>query len=94
MSKCQICKQEDAVSAFQPFGPDEQPHTFMTALGWHYRGFPVIKVCGACHDWIVEGRPVDFMYKGKRYLYDNGNIAEVPGQVEGYITLRIKEKGE
>jgi len=43
MVKCQICKRDEACSAFQPFGPDEKPHKFMMALGYHYRGFPVIK---------------------------------------------------
>ena len=84
MSKCQICKHEDAIFAFQPFGPDEQPHIFMMELGWHYRGFAVIKVCGACHDWIAEGRPVDFMYKGKRYIYDLGvvNYVNAPSGID------------
>jgi hypothetical protein len=43
--KCQVCKQEQAEWAWQPFGPNETPDSY-TLIGSHYRGFPVIKVGG------------------------------------------------
>lgn len=47
MAKCQLCKTKEAIWAWQPDGPGEDEYTF-TALGHHYRGFPVVKVCEPC----------------------------------------------
>lgn len=46
MSKCQICKQNEATWAMQFVGEDHPSFSF---LGWHYRGFKVTKVCGDCY---------------------------------------------
>ena len=52
MKKCERCKRMnketigEALWAWQPFGPDEQPS--YSLLGSHYRGFPVIKICDDC----------------------------------------------
>lgn len=81
MSKCQCCECDDATYAYQPFGPDESPHTAMTELGSHYRGFPVIKVCSVCHDAIRKGTPMEFTYKGKRYIASRNEVLEVPEYV-------------
>lgn len=56
MRYCRTCLIEPAVLAWQPFGPNETPDGSgaFTALGWHYRGFPVVPVCDACHDTIIR----------------------------------------
>ena len=65
-----------AAYAWQPFGPDSSPVGTMTALGSHYRGFPVLKLCTACHDDIVNActpttpRVLHFAYQGRSYWWD------------------------
>lgn len=81
MSKCQVCKVDEAWFAYQPFGPDKNPHKWMTELGSHYRGFPVIKVCGFCHDAIAKGTPTEFTYKGTRYISSGSEVKQVPEYV-------------
>lgn len=77
-TKCQICKCEDATTAWQPFGPAESPMSF-SFLGSHYRGFPVVKVCDTCRLQAIEGAannrsgPVHFAYKGVQYVFDGGH---------------------
>lgn len=79
---CKICGIVECDYVYQPFGPDENPHEHMTLLGNHYRGFPVIKVCGYCRDDIAKGTPVEFVYKDKRYIASRNEVLEVPPYVE------------
>lgn len=81
MSKCQVCKVDEAVYAYQPFGPDPEPHKWMACLGSHYRGFPVIKVCEFCENTIEEGTPTEFIYKGVRYISSRDEVYQVPDYV-------------
>lgn len=68
MSKCQCCKEEEALFAWQPFGPDDNPASY-TTLGSHYRGFPVIKVCFWCKTAFASGDfEVTFTYNKTRYV--------------------------
>jgi len=74
--KCQICKDEEASWAFQPFGPDEKP-TF-TLLGSHYHGFQIIKVGSICKNAFQSGDfPIEFEYKGYHYVGENHEVREV-----------------
>lgn len=45
MIKCKICKKNEAVWAMQYIG--ENKPSFYT-LGWHIRGFLVVKICDDC----------------------------------------------
>jgi hypothetical protein len=75
--KCQICKDEEARWAWQPFGPGETANEY-TLLGSHARGFPVIKVGDLCKsafqtsDFLVE-----FEYKGHHYIGKDHEVKEV-----------------
>lgn len=79
--KCQVCKCDEAIWAWQPFGPDESSKSF-AVLGSHYRGFPAIKICDDCHKLIEAERPVEFTYRGQRYLAGDSGIVSVPDYVE------------
>lgn len=75
--KCQACKEQEVVWAWQPFGPDEKPNCY-TLLGSHYRGFPVIKVCDSCKTAFETGDfPVTFAYKGRQFTGRNHEVREV-----------------
>lgn len=77
--KCQICheKGQYAEWAWQPFGPNETPDSFML-LGSHYRGFLVIKVCGTCRSAIQTGDfEVRFTYQGHHFLAKGHKVIEV-----------------
>lgn len=65
--KCAICHTYEREWTWQPAGPSEDVECVFTEPGHHYRAFPAIAVCGGCHDKIVAGKPVEFLYKGKRY---------------------------
>ena len=65
--RCQTCGDTEADGAWQPFGPDSDPMTFMM-LGSHYRGFPVIKVCWPCAEAIKDGLITEFTYRKVKYL--------------------------
>jgi hypothetical protein len=76
--KCsRIGCENEAEYAWQPFGPDSSPIGTFTMLGWHYRGFPTLKLCGDCHDNITlpntpTSEPVmHFVYKSHGYWWDN-----------------------
>lgn len=45
MTKCQICKTNEAAWALQYIG---DPEPTFSRLGSHYRGFHVTKVCDDC----------------------------------------------
>jgi hypothetical protein len=75
--KCQICKDEEAQWAWQPFGPAETPDSF-AFLGNHYRGFPVIKVGDVCKNAFQTGDfLVEFEYKGHHYIGKDHEVREV-----------------
>jgi len=52
ITKCQVCKRNDAMLAAQKVAEDS--FTF-SMLGSHYRGFKVVKVCHYCANLNVEG---------------------------------------
>lgn len=75
--KCQICKIEQAEWAWQPFGPNESPDSYML-LGSHYRGFPVIKVGDSCKSAFQTGDfEVQFEYKGHHFLGKDHKVKEI-----------------
>lgn len=74
--KCQACKEQVAEWAWQPFGPSESPDSF-ALLGSHYRGFPVVKVCGSCKSAFQSGDvQVFFSYKGHQFVGENHRVRE------------------
>ena len=81
MNKCEThdthAPQAEAIWAWQPFGPDENP-TSCTTLGNHYRGFPVIKICDMCHDDLLNNIGLVFTYKGTGYYIYNNEVKETP----------------
>jgi hypothetical protein len=83
MAKCEICTQEEATLAWQPFGPDENALEAFTLLGSHYRGFAVIKVCRLCCDDIQNDGHPEFVYADTGVIvgYD-GVPVEVPAYVD------------
>lgn len=52
MTKCQLCKQNEAEWAMQ-FVAEDTPS--FSALGSHYRGFTVEKVCDHCRN-LASGK--------------------------------------
>lgn len=44
--KCQRCKADEAIWAWQP------DLDAIYAIGWHQRGFTVVAICDACRDEI------------------------------------------
>jgi hypothetical protein len=75
--KCQVCKDEEAIWAWQPFGPNETPDSF-AFLGNHYRGFPVIKVGDVCKNaFQTSDFLVEFEYKGHHYIGKDHQVREV-----------------
>ena len=80
--KCQVCKHADAEWSWQPFGPDESPLSFALP-GNHYRGFPVVKVCGFCKREAIEncaetGTPIRFTLKDTEYVFDGKQAPYTP----------------
>jgi hypothetical protein len=85
--KCQVCNHADAEWSWQPFGPDESPLSF-TLPGNHYRGFPVVKVCGFCKREVIEncaetGTPVWFTHKDTEYVFDGTQAPYTPHLWDG-----------
>ena len=79
--KCQICGIDEPAWAYQPFGPDSDPHEHMAILGSHYRDFPVIKICSRCHDMVAKGTPTEFTHKDKRYISTRDEVYAIPDYV-------------
>lgn len=75
MSKCNICRENEATWAWQPFGPNDTPDSF-TLPGSHYRGFAVVKVCDSCKVEIQDRKSLYFSYKRRRYNLWRGEIRE------------------
>lgn len=80
MPKCNCCiyqtTDNQAVWAWQPFGPGGVADTF-TTLGSHYRGYPVVKVCDGCKKKLQSGESVKFSHKRRHYVIFRGLINEV-----------------
>jgi hypothetical protein len=77
---CVFC-EEPAEMAWQPFGPDENPLTFVR-LGSHYRGFTVIPVCGFCQREKIEmGDMMYFRHRAVNYTFQKGDSAPVAIQL-------------
>ncbi len=67
--KCCCCGTSNAEIAWQPFGPADNcrdDESFM-APGFHYRGFPVLRVCDDCRGQLGNGEWLSFTYKGKQW---------------------------
>lgn len=81
--RCELCRLNNAIYAWQPLGPDESPRS-LQVLGSHYRGFPLIRVCGECADPISQSplssnsRVPSFVYKGQAYIVENEQVIKVP----------------
>lgn len=75
---CQCCKERgtEAQHAWQPLGPGEKVTSFMT-LGSHYRGFPVVKICGACKVRIETGQPVYFTVRKVTMICEDGKATQL-----------------
>ena len=73
MTRCKICRRNDAEVCWQPWGPGETIDTF-TAQGWHYRGFPYVSICFDCQKRVEQREPVQFAHKGKLYVVYGNEI--------------------
>ncbi len=95
MTKCAICKTEEAIWAWQPFGPDPDPVGTFAGLGNHYRGFPVIKVCELCRIEIrKDGTHVEFDHKGTHYIMDADGPQAVPAYVADALLWLEETRGK
>jgi hypothetical protein len=75
MKRCAICRARGLWdSAWQPWGPHDDPRTAFALGNWWYRGFPMVRVCDACHDKIIGGEAVTFVHKGKTYRLDKQEV--------------------
>jgi len=82
VAKCQCCKKQEATWAWQPFGPDPTLYLFCE-LGWHYRGFPSIRVCDECKKLISWASEADryvfhFTFEKQSYYLHGNNISYTP----------------
>lgn len=79
--KCAVCNENvESVWSWQPFGPDDPPGSF-TLPSFHYRGFPVIKVCASCKEEIQRGCAPEFTYLDQRYIMGTDGPHAVPNYV-------------
>lgn len=76
MRKCAICKTNDTIWTWQPFGPDTGLDCF-TAPGYHYRGFPAIHCCDKCKREFQAGKSGSFEYRGALYKFSQREIVNV-----------------
>lgn len=53
---CTQCKREPAEWALQYIAEDKP--TF-TTLGWHYRGFSVMRLCDRCKEDLLKAKIVE-----------------------------------
>ena len=81
LNKCRVCKIDEALYAWQPFGPQHDANCF-SFLGAHYRGFMLIKICGSCKAIAQDGQPVEFISSKKRFIGNSNKVHEVPANVE------------
>jgi len=54
---------------------NENPYVFMP-LGCFYRSYTAINICNEHKDLIKQGNMVEFKYKGKSFIFNNGKIKE------------------
>lgn len=88
MKKCFACKSAEPTWAWQP----DLGYETAYLLGSHIRGFMVIKLCQSCKDEIVEGLPVEFDYKGGRFVADG--FAQTVRAVPNYVNDPLQGKGK
>ena len=75
MDKCQEKKcNNDATWAWQPFGPSDTAPGSFTSLGWHYRGFPVIKLCDDHKQLHQNNIELPFTYKRITYWFQGDKL--------------------
>lgn len=91
--RCELCGDNEAVSAWQPFGPDEVPRDAFTALGSHYRGYPILKVCHDCKGEIQNGEPMVFDYKGRTYdlIGEDSPIVRIKVEIKHFTQILPKK---
>jgi len=70
MSKCQLCKTDEALWAAQDL-PGNDGLSF-TLLGSHYRGYLVTKVCDECKNGLILGPRTIGLVGGTMVRYDHG----------------------
>lgn len=75
--KCAILKDHEAEWAWQPFGPDPDPLGTFAELGWHYRGFPVIKISDEAKRRIQAGECLHFVYHGQIYATKKDGVYQL-----------------
>lgn len=77
MSKCHVCKEQEAEWGWQPLGPENGIGNFVQIGEKIWKGFPIIKICSSCKLAAQSGEfSVPFIYKGHTYLAKNHNIQE------------------
>jgi len=64
VTRCRVCKEHEAEWSVQYVASDEPS---ISAIGWHYRGFRMVKVCNACAEKVRSGE----------YTYEN--LFDLPG---------------
>lgn len=89
--KCKVCKQE-AEWAWQPFGPSDDTRTSFTSLGWHYRGFPVVKTCDECKKKFEQGETLTFTYKKVEYTANLKDGVKPVDNIKTYATIEEAEE--
>lgn len=76
MSKCHVCKEQEAEWGWRFTNPKGRPNDF-TLLGPHVRGLPIVKVCLSCKSAVQSGGfAVRFTYKGHTYLARDHEVQE------------------
>ncbi len=74
MSNCRICKHNEAVYSWQPFGPDDTIDCF-PFCGSHYRGFTAVNVCDECKRAIIDGSTeLHFTVKSTKLVVHNHKV--------------------
>ena len=73
--KCQSCREtkDEWPIGWQPFGPDESSY-MLTEPGYHYHGFPLIKICADCGEKVERHEVVRFIYKKHWYEVRDNKI--------------------
>lgn len=88
--KCRICSSNEAYSFCQPFGPEDKP--VFVREGYHYRGFPVIRVCDTCKESIESGKELAITYRNHKMTINEskGKIMENQLLLQGpYGTVSV-----
>lgn len=56
MRKCEMCHRDEANWAMQWMDGKRKPPTFI-GLGYHYRGFGLVRVCNRCMEILRQPPP-------------------------------------